>query len=308
VVQVVFGLFRTALSFGKGSPFRGGRPRWPGRRARAGLNRLASSRNRVIMQTRRWTAASSSRAANPLSPTKISVRSGNQRLVCRIACRAQAVRVLCRLPWAWLHRAEGARMVRNGSPSPCGPRNWHDHHQRQPAQAAGLDEVSLRGADGITIDAARADPSAPAALDRVIDADHHRPGGQQAVQHMEQQSPGQRACIPARPVQDLMIAAEAGVIAQPHDAQRLGDGSFARRQHGAGDQDQNVLPDRGGKEWTEDRQPRRQDRRNQGRGGRRDGVRTIRFHRSLGIERSCRRKSLSIRDDTSDTARVYRRR
>ncbi len=52
-----------------------------------------------------------------LSPTKISVRPGNQRLVCRIAWRAQAVRVLCRLPLAWLHRAEGARMVRNGSPS-----------------------------------------------------------------------------------------------------------------------------------------------------------------------------------------------
>ena len=112
--------------------------------------------------------------------------------------------------------------------------------------------MSLRGAHRITIDSARADPSAPAALDRVINADHHRTGGQQAIQHMEQQPPGQRACIPTRPVQDFMIAAEAGIIAQPHDPQRLGDGPFAGRQHRARDQDQNMVPHRSREAWTED--------------------------------------------------------
>ena len=42
-------------------------------------------------------------------------RLGSQRLVCRIACFAQVVSVLWRLPFSSLHRADGARMVRNGS-------------------------------------------------------------------------------------------------------------------------------------------------------------------------------------------------
>jgi hypothetical protein len=43
----------------------------------------------------------------------------------------------------------------------------------QPAQAAGLDEVSLGGSDWITVDAARADLVSPAPLDGVVDANHH---------------------------------------------------------------------------------------------------------------------------------------
>ncbi len=93
-----------------------------------------------------------------------------------------------------------------------------------------------------------------------------------------------------------MIAAEARVIAQPHDPQRLSDRAFARRQHRAGHQDQNVAPDRGGETRSEYRQPRDQHRWNQGRSGHRDGARAIRCHRSLGIHRSPRRKSLPIRD------------
>jgi hypothetical protein len=74
----------------------------------------------VITQTRWRTAASSSSAAKPLSATEISIRLGSQRLVCRIACRAQSVSVLCRLRCSPLHRADGAITVRNGS-AQCRP-------------------------------------------------------------------------------------------------------------------------------------------------------------------------------------------
>jgi hypothetical protein len=43
----------------------------------------------------------------------------------------------------------------------------------QPAQAAGFDEVSVRGADRVTIDAAGSDFRSPAPLDCIIDANHH---------------------------------------------------------------------------------------------------------------------------------------
>ena len=100
------------------------------------------------------------------------------------------------------------------------------------------------------------------------------------------------ACIPPGPVQNLMIAAEPGLIAQPHDAQRLSDRAFAGRQHGAGHQHENVAPHRGGEARSEHRQPHGQNGWNQGWSRRRDGARAIRLHRSLGIDRHARRKSL----------------
>jgi hypothetical protein len=42
----------------------------------------------------------SSNAEKPLSATTTTRRSGSQRLVCSIACFAQSVRALCRLPCA----------------------------------------------------------------------------------------------------------------------------------------------------------------------------------------------------------------
>jgi len=55
-------------------------------------------------------------------------------------------------------------------PAPLRPRGWaakrtdHDGHERQPAQAARLDEVAAQRADGIAVNAARLDLGTPTPL------------------------------------------------------------------------------------------------------------------------------------------------
>src|SRR5271166_6347106 len=124
-VHTVFGSARPALSLGRRLPFSAGRPICPFWRLGADSNKLASRRNLVIRQTCRRTAAMSSNAEKPLSATATTRRSGSQRLVCSIACFAQSVRALCRLPCASLQRADGASTVRNG------------RAQRRPANGTG---------------------------------------------------------------------------------------------------------------------------------------------------------------------------
>jgi len=54
---------------------------------------------------------------------------------------------------------------------------WNHGHERKPAQAARLDEMTVRGAHWVAIDAARGDLAAPAPLDRIVDSDDYRPLG-----------------------------------------------------------------------------------------------------------------------------------
>ena len=170
------------------------------------------------------------------------------------------------------------------SPCPLGPGYRHRDHQRQPAQAAGLDEVALGGSDRVTIDAARVDTRAPAALDGVVNADHHLAVWQQSFDYIEQQPPCDGLPIPACPAQHLMIATEARLIRQPHDAQHLGDGALARSQHRASHQNQDAVPDRGGETGAEYRQPSGQDRWDQMRVGRCRGDGMVRCHYRCRIE------------------------
>jgi hypothetical protein len=64
-------------------------------------------------------------------------------------------------------------------PAPYRPRQRNHHHEGKPAQAAGLDEMAVRGAHRIAVDAARRDFLAPAPFNGVINADDDRPGRQQ---------------------------------------------------------------------------------------------------------------------------------
>src|SRR5271165_1105245 len=70
---------------------------------------------------------------------------------------------------------------------------------------------------------------------------------------MQQQPARHVAGIPARPVERLMVAAKARLVRQPHDTQCLGDGALAGCHHGAGDQHQDVAPDRCGEARAEHR-------------------------------------------------------
>src|SRR5271170_277171 len=255
-VHTVFGSARTALSFGRRLPFSAGRPIWPFRRLGAGSNKLASRRNLVIKQTYRRTAAMSSNAEKPLSATTTTRRSGSQRLVCSIACFAQSVRALCRPP---LRLAPARRRRQHSqewqSPPPACERDRQHHCQRQPTQTAGLDKMAMRRAHRVAIDAAGPDFAAPAPLDGIVDADHHLAAGRQHRQEMEQQSTRHVAGVPACPVECFVVAAEAGSVRQPHDAQRLGDGALAGCEDSTADQHQDMVPDWGGEARSENRQP-----------------------------------------------------
>ena len=63
------------------------------------------------------------------------------------------------------------------------PRHRRQHHQAKPSQAAGLDEMLLAGAHRVTINASGRDLWSPSALNGVIDADHYRPVGDEAVKN-----------------------------------------------------------------------------------------------------------------------------
>jgi hypothetical protein len=101
-------------------------------------------------------------------------------------------------------------------PAALRPRDWQHHRQRQPAQAAGLDEEAARGAHRVAVDAAVADVGPPASLDAVVGDDHHLAFGQQHLKQVPQQLARQRAAIPARLTQHLVVAAEARPIRQPY--------------------------------------------------------------------------------------------
>ena len=116
------------------------------------------------------------------------------RLACPIGQRLVAFAVLLAPSRRW--RENGQERQR---PVPAGPADRRHHHQRQPAQPAGLDEVPLRGPDRVTIDAARLDLRSPPPLDGVVDADHHRPARQQPVQHVQQQPSRHRFQSPSVP-------------------------------------------------------------------------------------------------------------
>ena len=141
------------------------------------------------------------------------------------------------------------------TPDPPGPGHGREQHDAEPAQAAGLDEMPVAGADRVAVDPPRRDPGAPAPLDGVVEADHHRTvrheGGDQQPQEPVRE--GARAPVPV--AQRALADSKTRSLAQPHDAQRRGDGSTPRRQQGAARQHEHVTPDRGGEVASEGPRP-----------------------------------------------------
>ncbi|GAW37172.1 glutathione-binding protein GsiB precursor [Roseovarius sp. A-2] len=147
---------------------------------------------------------------------------------------------------------------RQGLHDAC-PRDRRQHHEAQPAQAAGLDEVAMTGADGIAIDAARRDLPSPPAFDGVVHSDDHRPLGHKAIDDHDQQAARHRVSIPAGTVEDLVIAREIACRGAPRHSQTGADGALARREDGSHHQNEHMLP-AGGREVRAQRvQPMTQD-------------------------------------------------
>lgn len=122
--------------------------------------------------------------------------------------------------------------------------NGREHHEAQPAQAAGLDEMPVAGAHRIAIDAARGDAGTPAPLDGIVDADDHWPLRHQGGDNRIEQGSGQRAALPAPAVQHLVVDGEVGHVGPAGHAQAGAHRPLAWREQRAHDQNKEVLPGR----------------------------------------------------------------
>src|SRR5207342_1261514 len=119
---------------------------------------------------------------------------------------------------------------------PPRPRNGGQKHQAEPTQSAGLDEVVLRGADWVTVNALGGDAFAAAALDRVVDPEHDRaPRGKGGDQQAEQQA-GCGTRVPDGTVEDAMVVGEPPLAAEAGDPQQAGHGALAGGKNGADQQ------------------------------------------------------------------------
>jgi hypothetical protein len=206
-------------------------------------------------------------------------RPGIQRAAWSRACLAQSVSFLCVLPLLVRPAAlpcEPLRGRQHGQerqrPDAARPRYRRQQGQRHPAQAAGLDEMAVAGAHGVTVDAARRYALAPAPLQRVVHADDHgtarrEDGDQQPEQHLRR-----GAGRPARPVQHAVVAGEAGRSVPPRRAQGGADCAPVQGEQGALDQHRHPAPGRRGEQAGERRQPRREQSGGRGRGRKHGGT------------------------------------
>ena len=179
-----------------------------------------------------------------------------------------------RLRRAWLAVIEPLRRREHGEKrqphDAAGPGYVDQQLRGQPAQAAGLDEVSLGGTNRIAVDAACVDLMSPAPLDGIVDANHHR--GVCADEGSDQQAEQPASHRTRRPhgaVEHAMVDWEVVVLLPAENAQCRGDGSLAGCQDGAGHQQQDVLPGRTREQPGQAGQSRQQAFRQGGLAGRR---------------------------------------
>jgi len=124
----------------------------------------------------------------------------------------------------------------------AGPRRRSEHHEAQPAQPAGLDEMAAAGAHRVPIYAPCPNPASPSALDGVVHTDDNGAIGHKPFDDKAQQSPGNGTRAPAGAIEDLVIACKVGGLGPAGHAQAGTDGPLARRQQGAHDQNEHMLP------------------------------------------------------------------
>ena len=133
------------------------------------------------------------------------------------------------------HGQEGQR------PDPLGPGKRHEQHQTDPAQPARLGKMRLAGAGGIAIDAFGRDLGPAPPLQRFIHPDHHGSARHKCANEQPQQDVADGQTGPHGAVQDAMIGAERGEMAEPQHAQHHTHHALARRQDGA-DHEQLGMP------------------------------------------------------------------
>ena len=133
------------------------------------------------------------------------------------------------------------RQDRQGPDAP-GPGNGGEQHQAHPAQAARLDEVRVRGAHRVAIDALGFDAPATAALDGVVDGHDDRAVRHESVDEQPQKDACASSWAPRRSAEHPMVVHEVPLAAEPRDAQQAGHGPLTRCQERADEQNLSVLP------------------------------------------------------------------
>src|SRR5450759_4703811 len=177
-------------------------------------------------------------------------------------------RALMRPSSASLKPAGGERSMRGVSSQKPSGMPGEANRQRPSRHLPNPGKVNGYGADWVAIDPARGDLAAPAPFDRIVDPDHHWPGGHEPIRDHRQQRAGDGATVPPRPAEHKVVEREIAGLAEAHDAQGGDHRALAGRQHYPGDEHQHVLPNRGRKEASEGCHQRDDDRRqDQRRGG-----------------------------------------
>ena len=121
---------------------------------------------------------------------------------------------------------------------------WHrgEHHEAQPAQPAGLDEMAMAGSYRVPVDATCGDPASPSALNGVVQTDDDRASGHEPLHHDAQQPSGNSTGAPSGAVEDLVKGCKVGGFGPAGHAQAGSDRPLARRQQGAHHQNKHMLP------------------------------------------------------------------
>jgi hypothetical protein len=111
--------------------------------------------------------------------------------------------------------------------------------QRKPLS---LLETFLAGAGRIPVDGAGRELAAAPALDGVVQADDHRPGGHKGFHQKAEQHAGRLSGRPTGAIQHPMVVLETGFAGQAQGAQGGGDGVVGRRQQRAAEQGLRAQP------------------------------------------------------------------
>src|SRR3954452_6734721 len=129
------------------------------------------------------------------------------------------------------------------SPGARRPRHRGQQHQTHPTQAARFHKMRVGTADRITVDAFGLDTLTPAALDGIVDTQHHRTGGHEPVDQKPEQDTARLTATPAGTVENAVIIDKPVLPAQAHDAQATRDGALAGREDGTEQQQPGLRPD-----------------------------------------------------------------
>src|SRR5215210_5147494 len=113
----------------------------------------------------------------------------------------------------------------------------------------------MRGADRITVDAARLDPRSPSALKRVVEGNDHRSCRHKSCDQQPEETARHLAAGPAVPVEHAMVVREGRRLREADDVQHRRDGAPGWRKECARDEHQPMAEGRSREAGSERVQP-----------------------------------------------------